>query len=165
MDPITPVFAKSLRYLSFRPRSEKEIREYLLRKHKPQRKDFVPPSLEIIDAVIQKLKDMRFLNDTEFATSWVRSRTEYKPKSKAFIKIELRQKGIAEDIIEQVLEEREAGKDDTSLAIVLLEKRKKRYIGMEKNELYQKIGGFLGRKGFSFEVIKRAIDAVFGKGV
>ena len=165
MDPIAPVFAKALRYLSYRPRSEKEIREYLLGKTKQQRKNFEPPSPEIIDAVLQKLKDMRFVNDKAFAESWVRSRTEYKPKATAIIKIELRQKGIAADVIDEVLQSRTEQTDDAVLAIQLLLKRKKRYERMDYNERYQKAGGFLARKGFSFEVLKAAIDEVFGKGV
>jgi regulatory protein len=163
MDPIAPFLAKALRYLSYRPRSEKEIREYLLGKHKPQKKSFEPPSDEILVAVITRLQELRFLNDKEFAASWVRSRTEYKPKAKAIIKIELRQKGIKDEIIEQVLQEQTVVKDDKTIAKELLVKRKKRYEGMEKQELYQKAGGFLARKGFSFEVIKTAIDSVFGK--
>jgi regulatory protein len=163
MDPIAPFLAKALRYLSYRSRSEKELREYLLGKHKPQKKNFEAPSHEIITAVIAKLKEMRFLNDREFAASWVRSRTEYKPKAKTIIKMELRQKGIEDEIIGEVLQEHTEGKDDKTLARELLEKRRKRYEGMDKQERYQKAGGFLARKGFSYEVIKTAIDSVFGK--
>lgn len=159
MDPITPVFAKALRYLSYRSRSEKEIRDYLIGKHKP------PPASEIIDAVIQKLKDTKLLDDVEFARAWVRSRTEYRPRARNIIKLELRQKGISDDIIEEVLADKTEGKDDVTLAGQLLEKRKNRYEGMEKQELYQKAGGFLARKGFSYDVIKTVIDSVFGNGV
>ena len=165
MDPITPALNKAINYLSFRPRSEKEIREYLLGKNKPQKKTFAPPSFEIIDAVVLKLKELRFLNDREFAASWVRSRIEYKPKSKSIIKMELRQKGISAELIEEVLQSRIGKKDDITIARGLLEKRRKRYEDMKIQERYQKAGGFLARKGFSFEVIKSVIDEVFGKGV
>jgi regulatory protein len=165
MDPLTPALSKALRYLSFRIRSEKEIREYLLGKNKPQKKNFEPPSPEIIDAVIVRLKEMKFLNDLEFAKSWVRSRTEYKPKALNIIKLELKQKGISAELIEQALGESRVEKDDKTLARELLEKKKKKYEHMEKNERYRKAGGFLARKGFSFEAIKAAIDEIFGKGV
>ena len=161
MDPIAPYLSKTIYYLSFRPRSEKEIREYLLGKNKPQKKTFEPPSAEIIDAVIEKLKEMRFLNDLEFAQNWVRSRTEYKPKAVGIIKMELRQKGIAQELIDQVLQSRIETKDDKTLAIELLERKRKKYEGMEKQERLQKAGGMLARKGFSFEAIKSAIDEVF----
>ncbi len=165
MDPITPYFNKALRFLTFRPRSEKEIREYLLGKNKAQKKTFVPPSTEIINAVVLKLKEMRFLNDSEFAKSWVRSRTEYKPRSVSVIKMELRRKGISQELIEEALQSRDEKKDDKTLAQELLEKKKNKYISMEKNERYQKAGGFLARKGFSYDTIKAAIDEIFDKGV
>src|SRR4051812_38099109 len=100
---VEKTLAKALYYLSFRPRSEKEVKDYLLGKNKPQKKDFVSPTQETIDIVIKKLKEMKFLNDTEFAKSWVRSRTEYKPKSVGVIKMELKQKGIAPDMIIEAL--------------------------------------------------------------
>jgi regulatory protein len=165
MDPTTPVLNKALRFLSFRPRSEKEIREYLLGKNRPHKKKSEPPSAEIIDAVIDKLKELKFLNDAEFALSWVRSRTEYKPRSISVIKMELRQKGISEELIEESLQSRMEKGDDKTLAKELLLKKRKKYEGMDKKERLQKAGGMLARKGFSFEAIKAAIDEVFGKGV
>jgi len=178
MDPITPVFAKALRYLSYRSRSEKEIRDYLKKKMVNRHSGLsridsgvdtqVSPQNDekfIIDAVIQKLKDIQLLDDAAFAKAWVRSRTEYRPRARNIIKLELRQKGISDDIIEEVLADKTEGKDDSTLAQQLLEKRKKRYEGMEKQERYQKAGGFLARKGFSYDVIKSAIDSVFRNGV
>lgn len=161
MDPITPVFAKALRFLSYRSRSEKEIRDYLLKffKRHPGDEKF------IIDQVVKKLKDTKLLDDVEFAKAWVRSRTEYRPRARNIIKLELRQKGISDDIIEDVLADKTEGKDDLTLAKQLLEKRKNRYALMEREERYQKAGGFLARKGFSYDVIKSAIDSVFRNGV
>lgn len=165
MDPVTPVLHKALRYLSFRSRSEKELREYLLGKTKPVKRGVVVPSKEIVEEVIQKLKTMRFLNDLEFAKSFVRSRTEYKPQALGIVKMELRQRGISQEMIEEALLERGEGKDDKTMARELLEKHKKKYIGMEMQERYRKAGGFLARKGFSFDAIKAAIDSVFGNSI
>lgn len=161
MDRTTPTFNKALRYLSFRPRSEKELRDYLLGKNLPQKKHRKLPSMEIIDTVIKHLKDMKFLNDAEFAKSWVRSRTEYKPRSLSVIRMELKQKGITAEMIDEALAERREGKDDKELAKELLLRKKRLYEGMEKQERYRKAGGFLARKGFSFEAIKAAIDEIF----
>lgn len=165
MDPVTPVLQKAIRYLTFRQRSEKELRDYLLGKHKPQKRGVTLPSSEIIDEVIKRLKSMKFLNDLEFAKSFVRSRTEYKPQALSIIKMELRHKGISDELIEEALSERGRDKDDRSMAIELLEKHKKKYSGMELQERYRKAGGFLARKGFSFDVIKAAIDSVFGNSI
>jgi regulatory protein len=162
MDPIAPFLAKALRYLSFRPRSEKEIRDYLLGKDKPRMKKMVVPSEDILEEVINRLKKLKFVDDAQFAKSWVRSRIEYKPKSLTIIKLELRQRGISQDLIEEAVAEIPENKDDKILAKELLIRKKRIYESMEKQERLRKAGGFLARKGFSFESIKAAIDEVFG---
>lgn len=156
MDLFEKYLGKSLHYLSYRPRSEKELREYLAKKQaEPQ----------VIERIIDQLKQMKFLNDLEFAKGWVRSRAKYKPRSLRTIRMELKQKGIANELIEEVLMNQESGVSDKTLAKVLLEKKKKWYENMDKDERLQKAGGFLARKGFNFDVIRGAIDEVFGKGV
>ena len=72
-------------YLSIRNRSEKEMRDYLVKKKAPE---------HIIERIITSLWDHKFLNDEAFARSWVLSRARIKPKGKALLKIELRQKEL-----------------------------------------------------------------------
>src|ERR1700722_3511840 len=129
----------SYRYLSFRNRSEKEIREYLAKKNA------LP---EVIERIISSLKEKKFLNDEEFARSFVLNRARLKPKGKALLKIELRQKGIAEDLIKKVLDEvREEIPDELEQAKSLIVKKMQNMVGMPKQEIYQKVGGFLARRG------------------
>ena len=154
MDP-KELFEKYLNlayyYLSIRNRSEKEIREYLVKKK---------ASEEVIARIITSLKEHKFLNDETFARSWVLSRARLKPKGKALLKIELRQKGIAEDLIGKVLDEvQEEIPDELEQAKSLIIKRMERMRGASREEIYAKIGGFLARRGFSWEIIKKAIDS------
>ena len=74
-----------LRFLSFRPRSEKEIRDYLNNKQ-------VNPLVS--QKIIDKLVENKFLNDLEFAKWWIEQRTLTTPRAWRIIKIELKQKGI-----------------------------------------------------------------------
>ena len=165
----------ALRYLNVRFRSEKEIRDYLKKKILRQ----IPYSSrtgqaqddkrksdaeQMIDLIIYKLKQQKFLNDEEFAKMWVRSSTSYKPKGKYRISLELHQKGISQEIIDKVLVDPEVRlKSDVDLAVETLEKKKKRYEGMQRQELFTKAGQMLARKGFDLDTIKAAIDVVFGK--
>lgn len=145
----------SLKYLSYRPRSEKELRDSLIRKKAPQ---------DIIEKIISSLKELRFINDDEFARWWVEQRSTYKPRSKYVIGLELRQKGISKDLIAKYLtEEKETAVDDLEQAIKFAQKKMRLYKNLEKQELYQKLGGALARKGFSWDVIKRAIDLTFSQ--
>ncbi|MBU3978817.1 recombination regulator RecX [Patescibacteria group bacterium] len=152
MDPYNNYLNTVLHFLSFRSRSEKEVRDKLLQKNAP---------LEIIEKIISKLKQQRFLNDEQFAKDWVRSRSTYRLKSKRIIKIELQKKGIDHEIIEKVLSPKddEEFSDDQQVKKIL-EKRLSRYKGLPRNILYQKLGGFLARRGFNWDTIKKNIDDV-----
>src|SRR5690348_9673780 len=111
------LYLRVLKFLNFRPRSEKEVKDYLQKKIKK----FPNIDSSVIDVIIHKLKQQKFLNDEEFAKMWVRSRTDYKPKGKYLVRLELIKKGISKDIIDQVLESKqERAKSEEDLAIEVL---------------------------------------------
>lgn len=169
-----------LKFLNFRPRSEKEVRDYLkkaiARRPGKFERTHVRPGNDsgqarmteddrsVIDVIIHKLKQQRFLNDEEFAKWLVRSRTDYKPKGKYLVRLELIKKGIAKEIVEQILESKEhRAKSEEELAREVLKIKKKKYDQMEPQERFAKAGSMLARRGFGLDVIKQAIDEVFGK--
>ncbi len=159
MDDFEKSYNKALRFLSFRPRSEKEVKDNLKRKK--------AGSL-VIDKVVAKLKEKKFINDLEFAKWWVEQRTIFRPTSLRLIKIELLQKGIAKEIVDNLIYDLRFKIDDLEQAKKLVDKRMKRFrnkFGMTREEIYQKLGGFLARRGFDWETIKQAIDEVVKKGV
>ncbi len=146
---------RALRFLSFRPRSEKEIRDYFKKKR-------VDPLVS--QKIIDKLKENKFLNDMEFARWWVEQRTLIKPRAWRIIKIELKQKGISSEIIEELnINSESEEKNDLTMAIKLAQKRLPRYKNLSRQEIYQKMGRFLISKGFDYDTIKRSIDEVFSK--
>lgn len=146
-------FTKALKFLGFRPRSEKEIRDNLLKKNAPS---------EIIERVIEELKEQKFLDDKKFVTWWIEQRTEFKPRSLRLIIIELKQKGISKSLIEEAVEELQYDtKNDVKNAKKIVQSRIHRFKSLSKYELIQKLGPQLARSGFSYEVIKRAIDEIF----
>lgn len=148
-----------LKFLNFRPRSEKEVRDYLTKKIKK----FSQTDFSAIDLIIHKLTQQKFLDDEEFARWLVRSRTEFKPKGKYLVKQELKQKGISQDIIEKVLGSEIRTQSDKDLATQVLEHKKKKYASMEQRERFQKASSMLARRGFDVDAIREAIDAVFRK--
>lgn len=152
MEDFEKFYFIAVNYLSYRPRSEKEVRDKLKLKNTPQ---------EITDKIIDKLKEQKFINDAEFARMWTANRIKINPKSKRVIKMELLQKGVDSEIIEKVL----TGNPDEEVndrvqARKLVEARFSRYKHLPKQEIYQKLGGFLGRRGFGWSTIKDAIDEV-----
>lgn len=152
------LYLRVLHYLQYRPRSEKEIRDYLKKKLAHQEED------GLIDLIIHKLKQQKFLNDKEFAKMWVRSRTSYKPKGERLVRMELKHKGISEDIIEEIFQTEDVRvQTDEQLAKEILEKKKKKYAEMDRQERFSKAGSMLARRGFGLDTIKKAIDQVFGR--
>lgn len=140
----------AIRYLGYRARSQKEMENYL------QGKGFCQ---DIIERTIDKLESYGYIDDRAFAGDWVRGRMKSKPMGKAMIKMELIQKGIAEEIIEESLEGID---EDTELlkAREVVLKFEKRYWDLGEGERNYKIGQALARRGFNWETIKRAIDLI-----
>lgn len=151
-DHFEQYYLKAVFYLKFRQRSVKEIEEYLKKKKTPE---------DMIVRVVAKLKEDRFLNDHEFARQWFQSRARFKPKGKRLVQMELRQKGIPQEIIDEVMAEETPDDvpDESEQLVRLVEQRIGKYEGLPRQEIYQKLGAYLGRRGFSWDQIKRSIDA------
>jgi regulatory protein len=172
MDNYQKLLNSSYRFLSYRPRSEKEVRDYLKEKIKsqitnPKSQDSIleNESRETIEKVIAKLKDYKFIDDEAFTKWFIEQRTKIKPRSSKFIEYELKRKGISEDIIEEVHGKWFMVHSDLDIALELAKKRLPRLENEEPQKKYEKMVRFLASKGFSYDIIKKCIDQVLPKGV
>jgi regulatory protein len=136
----------ALRFLSFRRRTEKEVKEKL------QKKGF---DEKTIKRTIEKLKEYDLINDLEFATAWVKDRLLYRPRGKSLLRQELWKKGIRKEIVNQVIDE--LCQDEDKLVKEILEKVKKKYKSLEPQVAKRRMYGFLLRRGFSYESVKNAL--------
>lgn len=135
----------ALRYVSLRPRSEYELRTHFRRKAYED---------VVIDEVIAYLVAIDLLDDTAFANFWVEQRETFRPRSRFALSQELRQKGISREIIDEVLEQ----VDETDAARRAAEKRMNHFSGLPEDVFKKKLGGYLQRRGFSYEVIRETIN-------
>lgn len=144
----------SLRFLSYRPRSEKEILEYLKKKSSNN------PSLtqDIVDKVIEKLKEYKFIDDVEFTKFWIEQRTKFKRKPIRVIEYELKQKGIDSNLIEEILSTFDDKDLDLENAKKLAEKKLDFYRSLDPKRRQEKVMGYLLRKGFSYEIVKKIVQ-------
>lgn len=142
--------------MSFRSRSEKEVFDHLIKKEDAK---------EIIIQVITKLKEQRFIDDIEFAKQWVESRMRFRPRSQKMLAFELKQKGISKEIIEQIFNFQFSIFNEKEQVQKLIEKKIEKYKGLPRQEIFQKLGGFLARRGFDYDTIKASIDDIFKKEV
>lgn len=164
MDPFEIYLTKALLFLKIRPRSEKEIKENLKKWARGSSASGGKQLDKIIEQVLITLREKKFVNDEEFAKWWVRQRVVFRPKSARVIRMELFKKGISKEYIDTALssEIEEGGKpNDFEQARKIVEKKIGKYKHLPKYELYQKLGGFLSRRGFDWDTIKRSIDAEF----
>jgi regulatory protein len=139
---------KALRYLTYRPRSEMEVRRNL------QQKGYEDA---LVAGVIHYLKERSLLDDEAFAAFWVEQRETFKPRSRLALSQELREKGIARDIIERAL----ADLDEQAAADRAAEKRAYRWRELPYDEFRQKMAGYLQRRGFRYGVTKRTIEKIW----
>lgn len=147
---------QALKLISSRPRSEKEIRDYLFRKLESGKFDIAREFWdEIIDGIISDLKSIDLLNDAEYAKWHIENRMRFKPRGRNLLKIELRSKGIDGETISEVLENGQI--DETELAKKLVEKKVGSLKRFDEKKRQEKMIAFLQRKGFGWDVIKKII--------
>ena len=130
------------RYLSYRPRSEGEIRQWL------RRRGFAG---ETTETVMARLREQNLSDDFAFARFWKDNRLSFRPKSKRLIEKELRDKKVATEIIEQVTE----GIDDEQIAYELGSRRMHNLARLEYRDFYRRLASYLAYRGFGYEVVKR----------
>ena len=139
----------ALRLLSYHNKSEQEIIRRM------QDKGF---ELESINATLDFLKKHQYIDDEAYASSLVENRTKSKKLGKTRIKQELYRKGIDKDIIQKTISEI-SSEDELQSAFELAEKKlQTTYRNDDDRAKYQKLGGFLQRKGFDYEVISKVLS-------
>ena len=150
------LYTHALKFLTKRPRSEKEIRDNLFKKKADSAQ---------IERIVARLKEQRFLNDKEFALWWIEQRQLLKPLGWRVLELELKQKGIHKEIIDEIKEANKGERKNVELvqAVTLAQKRFKKYEGLPRDEVYRKLGGFLARRGFDLDTIKAVIDQLLQK--
>ena len=144
-DSFQKAYARALRFLSYRPRSEAEVRRYLQGKK-------VSPAIEA--EVVERLTSSGLLDDQAFASYWVENRESFKPRGRHALRYELRQKGLGEEIIALALEDI----DEEDSAYRALINRAGRIAPLDRGAFRKKLGSFLRRRGFSYEAINAALE-------
>ncbi|MCL4274070.1 MAG: RecX family transcriptional regulator [Anaerolineales bacterium] len=141
---------QALLFLSYRARSEKEIRQNLL-KH-----EFTEDAIETI---LEKLRINNLANDPEFARAWVENRNTFRPRSRRALLMELRQKGLDDETAQAAV----SGVDENALAYESALKRANRLKGLEWGEFRKKLSEYLARRGFPYSVIAPVVTRIWNE--
>jgi regulatory protein len=147
-DSFQKAYARALRFLSYRPRSEAEVRRYLQGKK-------VSPTIEA--EVVERLTAAGLLDDQAFASYWVENRESFNPRGRYALRHELYQKGLSEETIAAALEDI----DEEESAHRALTSRARRMPPLDRRSFRKKLGSFLRRRGFSYEAISTALERMW----
>ncbi len=139
-DSVETALQRALNFISYRPRSQAEI-ERNLRKHEVAE--------EVIAAVVERLKAGHLLDDSDFARRWVEDRAAFKPRGVYALRMELRQKGLPEEIIEQTLQQL----DEESLARQAAQPKLRQLKSLDWADFRNKLSAHLARRGFGYELV------------
>jgi len=137
------LYGQILRYTALRLRSRWELEVYMQRKDIP---------LPLQQQLLNKLSNLGILDDYKFAESWVRNRRLLKSSSRRRLSLELRQKHIPDEIIQQVLAEDET--DEQAMLRELIARKRKQVKYQDDTKLMQ----YLARQGFSYNDIKFVLN-------
>lgn len=141
---------QALLFLSYRARSEKEIRQNLSKHEIPD---------NVIEETLERLRRDGFADDKKFASAWVENRSTFRPRGRRALAIELRQKGIDDSTIDSALE----SIDDEALAYEAGQKKAAKLRVQEWNEFRKKMSEFLARRGFSYPVIAPIVKRLWSE--
>jgi len=142
----------ALRFLSYRQRSEREIRDKLRSKK---------ISNSNIDKIITTLSELNFINDEQFAKLFLDSYLRKKPMGGRLISIKLLEKGIKKDIIGKVLTENYNEAEELEKCNELLKKYIKKVKSKNEMEKKRKCYQYLLSRGFDNELVREIISSHF----
>lgn len=135
----------ALKFLTYRQRSKKEIIDKLAEKGFEDK---------FIENTLVYLKNYDLVDDLEFARSFAKDKINLNKQGPQKIKYELYKKGISKEIIEKVLDEDD---NEYNRALELAKKKLPSYKNDDRNAIYRKLGGFLQRRGYSYECVSKVL--------
>jgi regulatory protein len=167
------VYESAIRFLSYRPRSEREVELRLRKKgHTPEQ----------IAVVLERLRKHGYLDDMEFARFWVGNRMSFSPRGPRLLRSELRQKGVSQEVVDAVLQEQseaqaEAAQEaeeiaaiwgdtaadepapgtDLANALALARKKWRSYANLDPQTARRRLSGFLMRRGYTYDTVDSAL--------
>ena len=148
LDSLSNCLSAAERLLSYRPRSESEMRSRLAR---------LGYDTDYIEQTITRLKELGLLDDASFARYWVENRASFSPRSRHLLRSELQQKGV--DI--ETISEATSSVDESEDAYRAAHKKAGILHGYDHETFRRKLIPYLQRRGFSYSIAKEATERLW----
>ncbi|MHB1355264.1 MAG: regulatory protein RecX [Anaerolineae bacterium] len=143
-DRAEDAYERVLNYLTFRPRSEVEIRRYLAEKEVDQ---------QVGEEVITRLLRAGLLDDQAFAKYWVENREAFHPRGKWLLRAELHRAGVSTEVIDNVVNT----VNDEAGALRAAQRKAHQMRAKSDQEFRRRLLSFLQRRGYSYELADRVV--------
>ncbi len=150
-------YPKILRFVAMRARSKRETIDRLKKYLHDQEEVAI-----IIEAIIPRLEEDKFIGDERFANDFVNSIfNSSKPRGKQYVMRYLMKKGVPRQIIESALSKINT-EDEFAPALIAAEKKLRIQKSKNQFDAKRKLYAHLVSKGFSVDIIGRVIDKALG---
>ncbi|MCJ7551018.1 MAG: RecX family transcriptional regulator [Anaerolineae bacterium] len=146
VDGLERAHSRALDYLSYRPRSETELRDYLLEKEFPE---------SDVEEVLARLNRVGLVDDAEFARYWIDNRARFRPRGGRMLQYELQRKGVASETIEEALDDY----DELAAVRKVAQEQARRLQHLPPDKFRRRLYARLARRGFSSGLIQEILVA------
>lgn len=159
------LYAAALRFLAPRPRSRAEVRRRLLRprptspRANPARASRPPADLAAVERVLDRLTGEGYLDDRDFAGFWVENRERFSPRGARALAAELRQRGVDRATVDAATDPDR----DAERALAAGRQKLRTLAGLEYRAFNDRLGPFLLRRGFGYEVARATVRALWAE--
>ncbi len=148
-------FDRAVNLLTYKPRSVKELRERLLEK--------TWTNEEIVDAVLEKLKEYNYLNDEQFAKEFAASKLRQKPIGKRVLKQKLAHRKLDKETVDEAIERAFEETPEAEIIKQAVAKRLRLKGKPETRQDAKKFYDYLLRQGFSYDLVSRKMREIASK--
>lgn len=158
-DPVAAAKEICLRLLTDRARTRQELAQALRRKGIPE---------DAAAQVLERFDEVGLIDDAAFAGQWVRSRHNHKGLARRAIAMELRRKGVDDEIAGEALAEVDSASEEERAGELVARKLRSLPVGTpeQRASATRRLVGMLARKGYSAGIAYRVVkEALTERGV
>lgn len=145
--PLRKALGRALNLISYRQRTERELRERLAERFEQ----------DVVDRAVDYLKEQGLVDDEAFARAWSDSRTRNSPRSARALVREMTSKGISRPIADEAV----LYLDDEETARVVAAKFARRLVGNDYERFHRRLWQHLQRRGYNGSVARKAVTELW----
>lgn len=164
-DLVTKIYLRVANFASRGDKTVKMAKDYISKLFYQKKRDWFeselmksfqvsPDQNKIAETVIEKVIELKYLNDADYAENFIKSRLSNRPRSKRLIMMELQSKGVGKDIAEEAFLRIEEGSGIDELTMAREQIKKKFGITLLTRENAKAVR-FLQGKGYDWDLISK----------